>query len=108
MMRMARAGSAARLIVSRVFRPTACMTRLTESAKGRGIKPFAPMSENLSDGARPGERRPPRIARHRAQLLLDPDQLVVLGEAVGARQAAGLDLPAIGGDGEVGDGRVLG
>ena len=41
-------------------------------------------------------------------MLLDPDQLVVLGEPVGARQRAGLDLPAIGGDGEVGDRRILG
>src|SRR4051812_102057 len=108
MMRMARAGSAARLIVSKVFRPTACMTRLRESAKGRGIKPFAPVSEILSVGPGPGEHSPSRIAGHRPQLLLDSDQLVVLGEAVRTGEAAGLDLPAIGGDGEVGDGGVLG
>jgi hypothetical protein len=40
--------------------------------------------------------------------FLDADQLVVLGQPVGARQRAGLDLPAIGGHGEVGDGGVLG
>ena len=50
----------------------------------------------------------PGIMRDLAQLLLDAEQLVVLGEPVGAGEAAGLDLPAIGGDGEVGDGRVLG
>src|SRR5690349_17530692 len=49
MMRMARAGSAARLIVSNVFRPTVCMTSLTESAKSRGIKCFEPLSEFLPD-----------------------------------------------------------
>src|SRR3569623_1520587 len=31
-----------------------------------------------------------------AQLFLDPDQLVVLSEPVRAREAAGLDLPAVG------------
>ena len=35
-------------------------------------------------------------------------QLIIFGHAVGAGERAGLDLPAIGGDGEVGDGRVLG
>jgi hypothetical protein len=39
-----------------------------------------------------------------AQLFLDADQLVVFGEPVGARQRAGLDLAAIGRDGEIGDG----
>src|SRR5258707_8412011 len=50
----------------------------------------------------------PGMARGGAEQLLDADELVVLGEPVGARERAGLDLPAIGGDGEVGDGRVLG
>src|SRR5687768_13160104 len=108
MMRIASAGSAARLIVSKVFRPTVCMTSLTESAKARGIKPFAPTSENLSDGRSRSENPPPRIAGHRAQFLFDSDELVVLGETVGAGEAAGLDLPAIGRDGEVRDGGVLG
>src|SRR5712691_8081065 len=54
------------------------------------------------------ERRPARISRLRSQLLLDPQQLVVLRDAVGARERAGLDLPAIGRDREVGDGRILG
>ena len=41
-------------------------------------------------------------------LGLDQQQSVVFRHAVRAAQRAGLDLPAIGGDGEVGDGRVLG
>ena len=48
------------------------------------------------------------VARHRAQLLLDAQQLVVLRHAVGARGGAGLDHPAVGGHREVGDGDVLG
>src|SRR5665648_422378 len=48
------------------------------------------------------------VAGSGAKLLLDPDELVVLRHAVRAGERAGLDLPAIGGDREVGDGRVLG
>src|SRR5437763_16782860 len=54
------------------------------------------------------ERRAAGIARLRAELLLDAQELVVFCGAVGTRQRAGLDLPAIGGDREVGDGGVLG
>ena len=54
------------------------------------------------------QHAPARIARLVAQLLLDADQLVVLGEPVGARQRAGLDLAGVGGDRDVGDGGVLG
>jgi hypothetical protein len=42
------------------------------------------------------------------QHFLDPDQLVVLRQPVRPRKRAGLDLPAIRGHGEVGDGGVLG
>ena len=54
------------------------------------------------------ERRLAGEAGHRAELLLDPQQLVVLGDAVAARGGAGLDLTAAGGHREVGDRRVLG
>src|SRR5436190_24385118 len=40
----------------------------------------------------------PRIPCLIPQLLLDADQLVVLGDAVGARQRAGLDLSGVGGN----------
>ena len=43
-----------------------------------------------------------------AELVLDPQQLVVLRGAVGARRGAGLDLTAARGDRDVGDRRVLG
>src|SRR5581483_9094874 len=54
------------------------------------------------------KRRPTRITRATAQLLLDPEQLVVLGDAVGACRRAGLDLPRAERDREVGDRGVLG
>ncbi len=44
----------------------------------------------------------------RTKLLLDPQELVVLGQAVRARQRAGLDLAALGGDREIGDRCILG
>src|SRR5215208_408688 len=44
----------------------------------------------------------------RSQFFLDTQKLVVLGDPVGTRQRAGLDLPAIGGDREIGNGGVLG
>src|SRR3954454_2983513 len=48
------------------------------------------------------------VERLLAELLLDAQELVVFGGAVGARKGAGLDLTAIGGDREVGDGGILG
>ena len=42
-----------------------------------------------------------------AQLFLDAEELVVFCDPVGAAHGAGLDLAAVGGDGEVGDGAVL-
>src|SRR3954451_24786007 len=48
------------------------------------------------------------VERLLAELLLDAQELVVFGGAIGARKGAGLDLSAIGGDREVRDGRILG
>src|SRR5207342_3389054 len=50
----------------------------------------------------------PGIAGITPQLLLDPEQLVVLGDTVAAAQRARLDLRCGGGDRDVGDGRVFG
>ena len=54
------------------------------------------------------ERLAAGIARRVAEILLDAQQLVVLGDAVGARQRAGLDLQRVGGHRDVGDRGVLG
>jgi len=48
------------------------------------------------------------VLRLIAELLLDAQQLIILGDPVGAGQRTGLDLPATGGNGEIRDGRVLG
>src|SRR5438445_12040568 len=39
-----------------------------------------------------------------AELLLDPQELVVFGGAIGAGERAGLDLPAVRGDRQIGGG----
>src|SRR5690606_27018392 len=54
-----------------------------------------------------GQRTTTPEGRLLVELVLDPQELVVLGDAVAAGGRTGLDLPAVGGDGEVGDGRVL-
>src|SRR5437899_2534362 len=51
---------------------------------------------------------PAGVHRPLAQLLLDPEQLVVLRDAVAPRRRAGLDLARAERDREVGDRRVLG
>jgi hypothetical protein len=48
-----------------------------------------------------------RVGRLAAQLLLDAQQLVVFGEALGAAGRPGLDLAGAQTDGEVGDVVVL-
>src|SRR5213082_1180874 len=61
-------------------------------------------------------RLPPKLVEGResgeagraAQVFLDAEELVVLGDAVCARERAGLDLPGVGGDGEVCDEGVFG
>src|SRR5262245_8645561 len=42
------------------------------------------------------------------QILLDAQQLIVLGNSVGAAGGAGLDLAGVGGHDDVGNGRVFG
>src|SRR5215211_3514802 len=62
-----------------------------------------------ADGRLPSaEGFQPRVGRALAELLLDPQELVVLRHPVRARRRAGLDLARRGADGEVGDRRVLG
>ena len=43
-----------------------------------------------------------------AESSFDPEQLIKLGDALAATAGAGLQVPRAGGDGEVGDRRILG
>ena len=54
------------------------------------------------------ERGTAGVDRGVAELLLDAQQAVVLGHALGTGRGAGLDLAAVQGDGQVGNGGVLG
>ena len=56
----------------------------------------------MSENAAPG------IAGGASKLAFDAQQLVILGQPVRARERACLDLPAVGRDCEIGDGRILG
>src|SRR4051794_33602634 len=109
MISKATAGQKARLMISTEERPLAAMS-VKNQQNARESSPLRPEGRfsHRFGGAGSAEDVAAGIFGHRAQLLLDADQLVVLGETVGAGERAGLDLPAIGGDGEVGDGRVLG
>src|ERR1700722_11888669 len=57
---------------------------------------------------------PPELHQPRAidptgtKLCFNPQELVVLGDSIRPTGAAGLDLPAVGRDGDVGDCGVLG
>src|SRR6187455_116144 len=59
-------------------------------------------------GAEAREGGPTGVASRVVELLLDAQQLVVLGDPLGAGGGTGLDLAAVGGDREVGDRGVLG
>src|SRR5690606_1880077 len=59
-------------------------------------------------GGQARERGGAGVAGAVAEQLLDPQQLVVLRDPVAAGGGPGLDLPGVGGHGQVGDGGVLG
>src|SRR6476619_4281271 len=76
---------------------------------------MAPRSTNLVTRrsevpapGRAGQRRAPEVAGVVAKLVGDPQRAVVLGDALGARRGAGLDLSGAHRDDEVADRRVLG
>src|SRR3546814_18613879 len=63
---------------------------------------FCPISSLLS-----GKDAISRICGRGAQFFLDADELVVLCQPVRPGERAGLDLSAVGGDGKIGNGRIL-
>src|SRR5579883_490125 len=81
---------------------------LIKAKSGRVVRDrFARMALRFARSGERLQRRLARICRLLAELLLDAQQLVVFRGAVGARERSGLDLPAIGGDREIGDGGVF-
>src|SRR5271166_633907 len=74
------------------------------------MAPILPRSK-LTRSYRPTLNRldgsPPRVAGLIAEFLLDPDQLVVLGQTIRPRDRARLDLSAVGRNREIGDRRIL-
>ena len=50
-----------------------------------------------------GQCRASSVLGGLAEALLDAQQLVVLGDTIAACRSPGLDLAAVGGDGEIGD-----
>src|SRR5207342_1231162 len=76
--------------------------RATGPSGSRGYARFGSSAFERYEGVATGV---PGIA---PQLLLDPEQLVVLGDAIAAAQRTRLDLRGRGGDRDVGDGGVFG
>ena len=91
-------------------RPSRPMPRRVKAALMRGIalRRRPPRYYSLGNQRNALSAARPAYFACVAQLLLDAQELVVFRGAVGARERAGLDLPAIGGDREVGDGGVFG
>ena len=54
------------------------------------------------------ERLEPEVLCFQAQLFFDADELVILGDTVGAAGGASFDLAAVGGNRDIRDGRVFG
>src|SRR5262249_32485051 len=80
-------------------------TNSTRSVTVPGTGPSR-MELSLTDVA--WERAPAGVDRAVAELLFDPQELVVLRHPVRPRGRAGLDLPDVRRDGEIRDRRVLG
>src|SRR5262245_7020068 len=82
---------------------SALRRRSTGSGWAEGLTTGPP-----SRGPAAGQGGAPRIARPAGQLLLDAQELVVLGGALPARGRARLDLSEVQGHGEIGDEGVFG
>ena len=70
------------------------------------LVPAAPAPPAAAIPGRPSAARP-EVSRSVAQLALDPEEPVVLGDPLAARRRAGLDLAGAHRDDEVGDGRIF-
>src|SRR5438876_10433138 len=99
------------LMTSLSFPLPARSARLASLRAGRAGRVPVRVGPDSAPGGQLGphdtKNRAAGVARRSTQLLLDPEQLVVLGHPVGAGQRAGLDLARAGRHGEVGVGDVL-
>src|SRR5215469_6784392 len=78
------------------------------SARGKVSRDCARQSGSTVPGTLKLAQRCPAVEPGCAsQFFLDAQQLIVLGDAVGARSGTGLDLSGRGRNGQVGDERVL-
>src|SRR5262249_44271228 len=86
--------------------------RSSPGSSSSSSEPRPPSRSNVAaapaaSASEPWESVPAGVLGPAPQLLLDPEQLVVLGDAVRARGCPGLDLADPGRDGQVRDRRVL-
>src|SRR6516165_252347 len=82
-------------------------SNLLHSRAVQGRLQASPIRRNDVRSAARGRPQLGSVARGGPQVLLDAQQLIVLGDAIGAAGGAGLDLAGVGGYRDVGDGRVL-
>src|SRR5580704_9849905 len=87
---------------ARAAGPADASRRTGPSRPAARLPPAMPGAPLAREGGAPWE------AGRFAQILLDAEQLVVLGHAVRTGRRAGLDLPRVHRHDQVGDGRVLG
>src|SRR5262245_50722136 len=76
-------------------------SRMSCASRSRG---FRALSSRSATGA---QRGPAGIGGARAEFFFDAQELVVFRGSVGTGERSGLDLSAIGGNGEIGDRGIL-
>ena len=87
--------------------PAGCPSRRARSRRPVRIVRVRPASSSDGPIAQLPERGGAGVRRASRQVLLDPQQLVVLRDAIRAAGRTGLDLSGTGSHGEVRDGRVF-
>src|SRR5512144_2331617 len=88
------------VVIARPLGPT--VHRAVEVTTGSGTAEVGASCCRVLEGRLAGE------ASGLPQPPFDPQQLIKLGDALAAAAGAGLQVPRAGGDGEVGDRRILG
>jgi hypothetical protein len=87
------------------------VTSVSDAAYARGSWLIPPIPNGSTQSSRSRQTRESVLTwkdSASSELLLDPEELIVLGHALGPAKGAGLDLPGCCGYREVGDRRILG